>query len=141
DIKQLDPQNKWFARATVRRLDAEALRDGLLAASGRLNRRMYGPGVPAHLDAFVEGRGRPKSGPVDGDRRRTIYLGVRRNFPSAMLAAFDEPIPAGPVGKRTVSNVPAQALILLNDPFVLEQSKACSRVLAELRDQDARIRR
>jgi hypothetical protein len=69
------------------------------------------------------GRGRPnQSGPLDGAGRRSIYLEVRRNFLSPMMLAFDTPLPFSTVGRRNVSNVPAQTLILMNDPFVTEQA-------------------
>jgi hypothetical protein len=61
-----------------------------------------------------------------------VYLSVRRNFLSPMMLAFDAPIPVSTTGRRNVSNVPAQALILLNDPFVLQQAQAwAARMLAE----------
>jgi hypothetical protein len=114
--------------ANVRRLEGEAIRDALLAASGRLDRTLYGPPVPTHLTPFMGGRGRPKeSGPLDGAGRRSIYLAVRRNFPEPLLVAFDTPPPATTVGRRTVSNVPAQALILMNDPFVHRQAELWGR--------------
>lgn len=123
-----DPQNVLLHRANVRRLEGEALRDALLAASGRLDRTLYGPPVPTHLTPFMDGRGRPKeSGPLDGAGRRSIYLAVRRNFPEPLLVAFDTPPPATTVGRRTVSNVPAQALILMNDPFVHQQAELWGR--------------
>jgi hypothetical protein len=72
----------------------------------------------------MQGRGRPaSSGPLDGDGRRSLYLEVRRNFLSPMMLAFDAPIPFSTVGRRNVSNVPAQALILMNDPFVVAQAR------------------
>jgi hypothetical protein len=107
----------------LRRLEGEAIRDAMLAVSGRLDRTAFGPPVPVHLTPFLQGRGRPEtSGPLDGDGRRSIYLAVRRNFLNPFLLAFDTPIPFSTVGRRQVSNVPAQALILLNDPFVQEQA-------------------
>lgn len=118
----IDPQNRLLHRANVRRLEGEAIRDSLLAASGRLDRQQFGPPVPIHLTSFMDGRGKPaESGPLDGAGRRSIYLEVRRNFLSPFLLAFDTPVPATCVGQRSTSNVPAQALSLLNDPFVLEQ--------------------
>src|SRR5207237_323166 len=57
------------------------------------------------------------------------YVEVRRNFLSPMMLAFDTPIPATTVGKRAISNVPAQALILMNDPFVIEQAKTWAKKL------------
>ncbi|HAV63360.1 MAG TPA: hypothetical protein DCY13_13465, partial [Verrucomicrobiales bacterium] len=101
-----------------------AIRDSILAVSGRLDPTMYGPSVPTHLTDFMTGRGRPgKSGPLDGDGRRSIYLEVRRNFMSPMMLAFDTPQAAQTFGRRARSNVPAQALILMNDPFVQQQAK------------------
>jgi hypothetical protein len=118
----VDPKNELLHRMRVRRLEGEAIRDAILATSGRLDLTMYGPSVPVYLNEFQDGRGKPGSGPMDGNGRRSIYLGVRRNFLSAMLLAFDQPIPFSTVGRRTVSNVPAQALILMNDPFVHQQA-------------------
>jgi hypothetical protein len=106
----------------VRRLEGEAVRDALLAVSGRLDLKAGGPSVPIKLTPFLSGRGRPGDGPEDGAGRRSIYLSVRRNFLSPFLLAFDTPIPFSTVGRRQVSNVPAQALILLNDPFVHQQT-------------------
>ena len=94
---------------------------------------MYGPGVLPHLTEYMSGRGRPgQSGPLDGDGRRSIYLNVRRNFLTPMFLAFDYPIPFTTIGKRSVSNVPAQALTMLNNPFVLQQAERWGkRVAAE----------
>src|SRR5262249_49277368 len=82
---------------------------------------------------FMEGRGRPPaSGALDGEGRRSIYIAVRRNFLSPMMLAFDMPIPFSTMGRRSVSNVPAQALILMNDPFVIQQAELWAmRALAE----------
>jgi hypothetical protein len=89
---------------------------------------MFGPPIPLHLTPFLDGRGRPKvDGPLDGAGRRSIYLAVRRNFPDPLLAAFDTPTPATTAGRRTVSNVPAQALILMNDPLVHQQADVWGR--------------
>jgi mono/diheme cytochrome c family protein len=136
-----DPTNRLVHRMNVRRLEAEAIRDAMLAVSGRLDPLMFGPSVPPQLTPFMDGRGRPsKSGPLDGAGRRSLYLGVRRNFLSPLLLAFDFPTPATCIGRRNVSNVPAQALTLLNDPFVLEQARAWSqRVLAQSASPGARL--
>ncbi len=85
---------------------------------------MYGPSVPTYLNRFMDGRGRPgRSGPLDGDGRRSIYLNVRRNFLNPMFLAFDTPVPFSTMGRRNVSNVPAQALTLMNDPLVVAQAR------------------
>jgi hypothetical protein len=137
----LDPTNQWFHHRPLRRLEAEAIRDAILTVSGRLDRQLYGPSVPVHLTPFMQGRGRPKvQGPLDGDGRRSIYLTVRRNFLSPMMLAFDTPQPARPMGRRNQSNVPAQALILMNDPFVAQQSlNFAKRLLQHEPDVNRRI--
>jgi hypothetical protein len=124
---QADPQNLLLHRMRMRRLEGESIRDAMLAVSGRLDRRVYGPSVPVYLTPFQDGRGRPASGPLDGAGRRSVYLAVRRNFLPSFLLAFDTPIPFSTVGRRTVSNVPAQALILMNDPFVHQQAEVWAR--------------
>jgi hypothetical protein len=120
---EIDPRNLLLSHAEVRRLEGEAVRDSILAISGRLDERLFGPSVPIFLSEFLEGRGRPASGPLDGDGRRGIYLSVRRNFLNPFFLAFDSPVPATTVGRRGVSNVPAQALALLNSPFVLGEAR------------------
>jgi hypothetical protein len=128
-----DPRNVLLHRANIRRLEGEAIRDALLAVSGRLDRAQFGPSIRIHLSPFMEGRGRPEqSGPLDGDGRRSIYVEVRRNFLSPFMLAFDTPPPASTAGRRNVSNVPAQALSMMNDPFVVEQCQLWARgALAE----------
>ena len=101
---------------------------------------MYGPPVAIHLDGFQEGRGKPANGPVDGGGRRSLYLSVRRNFLSSMLMAFDFPQPFSAIGRRSMSNVPAQALILRNNPFVHDQAGFwAKRLVAEGRPAEERI--
>jgi hypothetical protein len=140
--EEIDPQNRLWHRMNLRRLEGEAIRDSVLAISGRLNSSMFGPSVLPHLTPFMVGRGRPAgSGPLDGDGRRTIYLNVRRNFLNPMMLAFDFPIPFSTIGRRSVSNVPAQALALMNNPFVLEQAEVWARrVTAEQSNAESRIR-
>ena len=129
---QRDPQDLLWHHAFVRRLEGEAIRDSILAVSGRLDLRLGGPSEDVFLTPFMEGRGRPRSGPLDGDGRRSIYIKVRRNFLSPMMMAFDMPTPFNTMGNRGTSNLPAQALILLNDPMVVQQSHVwASRVLAD----------
>jgi len=137
-----DPQNLLLHRARIRRLQGEAIRDSILAISGRLDPTAFGPSVPIHVTSFMQGRGRPReSGPMDGNGRRSLYIEVRRNFLSPMMLAFDSPIPFSTVGQRNVSNVPAQALILMNDPFVVEQAKLwAKRVIADEQTTEARIK-
>ena len=133
ETERLDPANILLHRMSVKRLEGEAIRDSLLALAGNLNTTMFGPPVPAFIPPFERNRRSPSnSGPMDGDRRRTVYLEVRRNHLLPMATAFDMPIPDTTVGARTVSNLPAQALIMMNDAFVIDQAQVWSeRVLME----------
>jgi hypothetical protein len=118
-----DPENIWLQHYPVRRINAESLRDAVLAVSGRLDTTMYGPAVPMYLTEFLSGRGRPKkSGPLDGEGRRSVYQAINRNFLPPMMLAFDMPVPFSTFGRRNVSNGPSQSLTLLNDPFIEQQS-------------------
>ncbi|MFG0333334.1 MAG: PSD1 and planctomycete cytochrome C domain-containing protein [Maioricimonas sp. JB049] len=130
--QEIDPQNRLLSRMNVKRLEGESIRDAILAVSGRFDPTLYGPSVPVHLTPFMEGRGRPQqSGPVDGNGRRSLYISVRRNFPNPLFQAFDFPTPHSTIGRRSVSNVPAQALALMNNPLVIEESQRWGRKLLE----------
>ena len=123
DSKVVDPDNILLQHYPIRRLNAESIRDAVLATSGEIDLTMYGPPVPVYLTEFLTGRGRPpQSGPLDGAGRRSIYQALHRNFLPPMMLAFDMPIPFSTFGKRNISNVPSQSLTLLNDPFVSEQA-------------------
>ncbi|MFM8359396.1 MAG: DUF1553 domain-containing protein, partial [Verrucomicrobiota bacterium] len=135
---RLDPANDLLSHARVRRLEAESVRDALLAVSGELDLRMGGPGVNVYYTGQSEGGGPP--GPLDGDRRRSVYQRVRRNSHHPLLEAFDAPRPATPRGARDVTNVPAQALALLNDPFVCEMAaRWAARLVAGGQPREERL--
>ncbi len=138
-VAQIDPDNRLLYKARVRRLQAEAVRDNILAISGSLNQQIGGPSTPVHLTSFMEGRGKPKSGPLNGDGRRSLYLAVKRNFLPPFEAAFDRPIPFTTMGRRSLSNVPAQSLTLMNDPFVIQEAKRWAHVLLKNPEPRARI--
>ena len=139
-IADIDPANVLLHRMPVRRLQAEAIRDSLLAVSGRLDLKAFGTGVPTHLTAFMTGRGSKASGPLDGAGRRSIYQAVYRNFLSPFLLAFDMPSPFGPKGRRSSSNVPAQALTLMNDPFVQRMAVIWAKNTASIQDPNLRAK-
>ena len=122
-VNSADPQNLLLYKMPVRRLQAEFIRDSILSFSGRLDRKLYGKSIAVHRTAFMTGRGGRGSGPLDGAGRRSVYGSVYRNFLSPFMLAFDQPAPFGTKGRRSVSNVPAQSLALLNDPFVIDQCK------------------
>jgi len=119
---ELDANNRLLHRMPVRRLEAESVRDAMLAVSGRLQSGAPNRPVAVHLPDYINGRARPESGPLDGDGRRSIYISIRRNFLPQLLVAFDYPTPFSTVGRRNASNVPAQSLALMNDPFVHAQA-------------------
>ena len=126
DSKLVDPDNYHLHHFPVRRMEAEAIRDGILAVSGCLDSQMYGEGVPVYLSAFMTNnpaRIALFSGPIDSYGRRSIYRTVRRNFIPEMMLVFDMPVPFSTFGRRNTTNVPAQSLMLLNNPFVHEQSQ------------------
>ena len=141
-VQELDPANQWWHRMPVRRLEAEAIHDALLVVSGRFDPALGGSPVPVHLTEFVIGRGRPdQSGPLDGNGRRSLYTALRRNFLPTTLQAFDFPTPFSTVGRRNVTNVPAQSLAVMNDPFFHQQAEAWARrLLKEWPEADAPTR-
>jgi len=131
-----DPLNHLLHHYPVRRLEGEAIRDTMLAVSGRLDRSLGGPSVDVFLTEVHDGikESRPQqSGPLDGAGRRSIYTRIDRNFLPSFLVAFDLPPTTQAMGRRSVTNVPAQALTLMNDPFVVEQARLwAEKILADL---------
>jgi hypothetical protein len=130
--REVDPNNRLLSHMRVKRLEGETIRDAILAASGSLDLTTYGPSVRPHISAYQDGRGKPDSGPLDGAGRRSVYLEVRRNFITPLFLAFDYPLPSTTVGRRSVSTVPSQALMLMNNEFVAsEAAKWAARALSE----------
>ena len=127
----IDPKNRLLQHMPIRRLEAEAIRDHILACSDRLVTTLFGPSVPAYVEDHPDSRAKPKTGPLDGNGRRSIYLEMRRNFLPSFLRAFDMPNATEAIGKRLVTNVPAQSLALMNDPFVHSQAKLWAENLVE----------
>jgi hypothetical protein len=140
--RTLDPENRLWHHRPMRRLEAEAIRDSLLAVSGRLDRSLYGPPVDPHRVA-EDATKRLFNGPLDGEGRRSLYLKMTLMEPPKFLALFNQPIPKLAAGKRDTTNVPDQALALLNDPFVAAMSEQWSQRLVEDQTQsvDDRVRK
>jgi len=136
---KIDPENKLLQHFPVQRLEAEEIRDSILAVAGTLNEQMLGPSVPPYISKFQDGRGKPESGPLDGAGRRSIYIQVRRNFLTPMFLAFDYPLPVSTIGRRSISTVPSQALILMNDEFMELESRQWAKKL-EAEESDPRRR-
>jgi len=142
ESSQLDSANVLLQHARRRRLTAEAIRDAILSVSGQLETKPYGRGIDVYYTGKTDGGG--KVGPLDGARRRSVYQRIKRNAQNPFLEVFDSPKPASTRGQRDSTNVPAQSLAMLNDPFVLDQaSKWASSILADggvdVRDRIARM--
>ena len=125
----VDPQNKLLWRMNRRRLDAETLRDSVLAAAGKLNLKMGGsPVVPPLSEDELEGIWSREQWPVSLDpaehNRRSVYLYVKRSFPYPMFTTFDAPDTSVSCARRSVTTVAPQALTLLNGGFAREQAEA-----------------
>ena len=120
--REEDPSNRLLSHFPVRRLEAEAIRDSMLSVAGTMDPTVGGPGVAPHISVYQDGRGKPESGPLDGLGRRSVYLQVRRNFLPPLFLAFDYPLPISTAGRRGVSAVASQALLMLNNEFISEQA-------------------
>ena len=107
---QQDPDNLLFSRMPLRRLDAEAIHDSVLRVTGRLDPTLFG--IPVHLKEESSGEVVPESTP--GGWRRAVYVLKRRRMPVSSLEAFDYPVMIPNCGQRRQSNVPLQALQLVN---------------------------
>ncbi len=123
--ESLDPDNRYYARKGLQRLDAEILRDRMLAASGALQRDLFGAPVSIKEDETGQVI-------VDGASRRSLYVRVRRTQPVAMLQSFDAPVMEVNCEYRPVSTVATQSLILLNGEFTLKSAgQLADRAIAE----------
>ncbi len=136
-----DPENRFYARFKMRRLDAETLRDSMLATTGTLVQASYGP--PSGIGRDPQGRvitgidkGTITTHKVDpagaDDFRRSIYVQVRRSKPVTVLDTFDAPTMSPNCEMRAQTTVAPQSLLLMNDTFVLDSSRRLAdRVTAE----------
>lgn len=139
-----DPDNRLLARMSARRLDAESLRDAVLAVNGKLNLKQFGAPIPVMEDEVgqivvgIENKnGENRPGPIiplhGEEYRRSLYVQVRRSRPLAVLDTFDLPTLDPNCTSRNVSTATPQSLLLMNSDFVLENSK----LLAERMSKDA----
>jgi hypothetical protein len=139
---KIDPDNKLLWHFPGRRLDGEALRDAMLAVSGRLNPKAGGPSVSPELPPEVKGAGSPykvTADPKERDRR-SVYVYVKRNLRYPLFALFDAPDRNETCSRRYATTTAPQALTLLNDPIVLGFAKSfAGRVLKEAGTDPAKI--
>ncbi|MBI5760853.1 MAG: DUF1553 domain-containing protein [Planctomycetales bacterium] len=134
DAERVDPDNRLLARMSVRRLEAEAVRDAILTVSGKLNPKHFGAPVPIMLDEDgqavvgienLNGENRPdKLIPLGGEEfRRSVYVQVRRSRPLGVMEPFDLPPLEPNCEVRSASTVAPQSLLLMNNEFVVEQAE------------------
>jgi hypothetical protein len=145
-IRERDPMNKLFARQTRQRLDAEFIRDTALSVSGLLNPTIGGPSVkpyqpPGYWAAlnFPTREWQKDSG--DKVYRRGMYTHWQRSFPHPAMIALDAPSREECTCDRAKSNIPQQALVLLNDPEFVEAAKAfAAKTLADSGNDEAKVK-
>ena len=126
--EQIDPENVLLGRANLRRLEAEAIRDALLAVSGKINLALGG--VPSPVAANGEGKA-----VLGGDKnRRSAFVAVERRLPLNMLETFDQPVMAPNCNHRRQTMVATQALWFLNDAEVLDHADTLARSLMKESD-------
>ena len=137
----VDPDNTLLWRANVRRLEAEALRDAMMSVAGTLNFDPAKGSLVQNLKAGEVG----KNGGIQflkSFNHRSVYLPIVRNYVPEFLQIFDFAEPSSVIGRRDVTTVSTQALFLLNDKFVIDQSNATAkRLLSDerLENQEERI--
>ena len=140
---EVDPGNDLLWRQNLRRLEAEALRDTILAISGCLNPKMGGRGFFPRLSGEVlAGQSRPgldwEISSADELSRRSLYAYVRRTMSVPMLDAFDYSNTTSPLSERPVTTVAPQSLLMLNDEFMQQQAAALAERLEKECDHHAR---
>ena len=136
--RQLDPDNQWWARVESRRLEAEAIRDTLLAVAGVLDRRMGGPSAARYPGGYSRTE---RKTAVFTSRRRALYVMTIRGESSDGPFVLDAADPNRVVHRRAVSTTAPQALLLMNDPFIRSLAEALSRRIrnSAVRDATARV--
>jgi hypothetical protein len=128
----VDDENRLLGHYPIQRQDAELIRDRMLLAAGRLDRKQFGPAVPVTED-FVG-----QVMPADNSARRGIYLQARRTKPVSFLTAFDAPVMTVNCERRVASTTSPQSLMLMNSEFVLSQASAMAqRLKAETKSDEA----
>ena len=150
DLDAVDPENRLLGRMNVRRLEAETIRDWLLASSGRLSGKMFAQPVsvaPDDVGQIVvavdtrDSAGRPTGKTValgEDEFRRSLYVQVRRSMPLGMLEPFDAPIMSPNCEQRSSSTVAPQSLLMMNSVSVAQEVSAmASRIAREVGDDPA----
>jgi hypothetical protein len=120
---KVDPGNQLLWRMRIRRLESEAIRDSILASSGKLNGSIGGPSVRLEYqpDGMVVVSEKQLTDP-SSQWRRSLYMFTRRNYNLTLLSTFDHPVMSTNCVRRTASSVVPQSLSLLNDHFIMEHA-------------------
>jgi mono/diheme cytochrome c family protein len=146
-LNAADPDNRLYGRMSVHRLEAEVVRDSVLAASGGLNREMFGKPVPVMKDPAGQIVVGVPNVDTDGvvrkviaigaqKHRRSVYIQMRRSRPLAILETFDAPEMSPNCSKRVTSTVTPQALLLMNSHFTANYANDfADRLIRESGDQ------
>ena len=141
DASLVDPENKLLWRANIQRLEAEEIRDAMLASSGSLNLTVGGKMVPLRNREFVFNH-TSRDATTYESPRRALYLPIIRNNLYDLFEQFDFPDPTMPTGSRNATVVAPQALIMLNSPLAAQASdKLAAKLLAEESTDAARLQR
>lgn len=135
EYQEQDAGNRLWWRAERRRLDAEALRDSMLATTGELDLRVGGPGFhptisPEALEGLSKKSADWQASPAEQQKRRSVYMYAKRGLLPPMMTTFDFCNPTQPCGKRDVTTVPTQSLALLNNQFTHLRSEALARKIS-----------
>lgn len=143
DAAQLDPSNVHLWRMNLRRLEAEALRDAMLAASDNLQRRLGGPGIKPRIRADLLTASQRNKWPVLAREshpqwRRSVYIYSKRQLLMPLMELFDAPTTTDSCPERLVSVVPTQALVLMNDEFTEDQAEALAALAERERGAEPR---
>jgi hypothetical protein len=137
ELVAADPGNRELARQSCYRLDAELVRDNALSISGLLSAKIGGPSVRPYQPAgYWDNLNFPPRNYVadkgESEYRRGLYTWRQRTFPHPSLIAFDASSREACTAERTRSNIPQQALVLLNDPTYVEAARVfAARILGE----------
>lgn len=137
DRYQKDPGNHLVWRMNRRRLSAEKIRDAVLSISGKLELQQGGSSVAHYPEQAISPNRNKKVDQNPSEFRRSIYLPIVRGNVPAALTVFDFPAPEMLVGNRPVTTVPAQALFMMNSPFVVSQAEqTASKLLSDTKQSD-----
>ena len=142
NVMQKDPSNRLLASYPKRRLDAEQLRDAILASSGDLDLDLYGPNIngAGEINANSTAAQEIEYNYVFKDKRRSVYTPAFRVNRHELFELFDFGNINFTIGQRSTSTVALQALYMLNNPFLIDQSRvAAKRLIQDRQNPDERI--